>query len=65
MSSSIRISNATKEKLRRLKRPDESFDDLLARLANEDEPIAIGSWSDDEAEDAREAIERSRESFEE
>jgi len=64
MSSSIRVSTATKEKLRRLKRPDESFDDLLSRLVSEDEPIAIGSWSDDDAENAREAIDRSRESFE-
>jgi len=64
MSSSIRVSNATKEKLKRLKRSDESFDELLARLASEGEPIAIGSWSDEEAEEAREAIARSRESFE-
>lgn len=64
MSSSIRVSNATKEKLKRLKQPDESFDELLARLASENEPIAIGSWSDEEAEAAREAIARSRDSFE-
>jgi predicted CopG family antitoxin len=64
VDSSIRVSNATKEKLERLKQPDESFDDLLARLASENEPIAVGSWSDEEAEAAREAIVRSRESFE-
>ncbi|MUW13860.1 hypothetical protein GJ633_03665 [Halorubrum sp. CBA1125] len=64
VDSSIRVSNATKEKLERLKQPDESFDDLLARLASEKDPIAVGSWSDEEVEAAREAIARSRESFE-
>jgi hypothetical protein len=47
-----------------LKRPDESFDDLLARLAGEGEPIAVGAWSDEEADAARDAVDRSRESFE-
>lgn len=64
MSTSIRVSEATKEKLERLKESDESFDDLLARLAGEHEPVAVGAWSAEEAADARGAIERSRESFE-
>lgn len=63
VSTSIRVSEATKEKLERLKRPDESFDELLARLAGEREPVAVGAWSDEEAQAAREAIDRSRESF--
>lgn len=33
MSSSIRISEETKRKLEAIKRPDETFDELLARLA--------------------------------
>lgn len=33
MSSSIRISDETKRKLEVIKRPDETFDELLARLA--------------------------------
>lgn len=33
MSSSIRISEETKSKLEAIKRPDETFDELLARLA--------------------------------
>ncbi|QLH79833.1 hypothetical protein HZS55_22160 [Halosimplex rubrum] len=33
MSTSIRISEATKRKLEALKRDDETFDDLLDRLA--------------------------------
>ncbi|WP_339105965.1 antitoxin VapB family protein [Haloterrigena salinisoli] len=63
MSTSIRVSDETKEKLDRLKRDDESFDELLARLANEEEPITIGAWDSDTADNARDAVERSRESF--
>lgn len=33
MSTSIRISEETKRKLEAVKRPDETFDELLARLA--------------------------------
>jgi predicted CopG family antitoxin len=33
MSTSIRISEETKQKLEAVKRDDESFDELLARLA--------------------------------
>ena len=33
MSTSIRISDETKRKLEALKRDDESFDDLLSRIA--------------------------------
>lgn len=64
MSTSIRVSDDTKEILESLKREGESFDDLLERLAQSERPIAVGAWSDDRAEKAREAVERSRESFE-
>lgn len=63
MSTSIRVSEETKEKLDRLKRDDESFDELLDRLASDEEPIAIGSWDSDTADRARDTIDRSRESF--
>lgn len=63
VSTSIRVSEATKEKLERLKRDDESFDELLVRLAGEREPVDVGAWSGEEAAAAREAIARSRESF--
>jgi len=33
MSTSIRITEETKRKLEAVKRPDETFDELLARLA--------------------------------
>ena len=64
MSTSIRVSDETKEKLDRLKREDESFDELLNRLATDEEPIAVGSWDSETADRAREAIRRSRAGFE-
>lgn len=63
MSTSIRVSEDTKRKLKRLKREDETFDDLLDRLAGDEEPIDVGAWSEERAERAREALDRSRESF--
>jgi predicted CopG family antitoxin len=64
MSTSIRVSDDTKRMLERLKRDDETFDELLERLAQSEEPIEIGAWSEEEAERARAAVKRSRESFE-
>lgn len=64
MSTSIRVSDETKRLLERLKRDEETFDELLERLAQSERPIEIGSWSDDEAARARKAVKRSRESFE-
>ncbi|PSP78081.1 hypothetical protein BRC81_08485 [Halobacteriales archaeon QS_1_68_20] len=63
MSTSIRVSERTKDKLARLKREDETWDEFLGRLANEEEPINVGAWSQEKADRAREAIEESRESF--
>jgi hypothetical protein len=63
--TSIRVSERTKAKLARQKRQGETWDELLERLAGDDEePIEVGAWSEAEAEKAREAIDRSRESFE-
>lgn len=39
MSTSIRISDETKQKLEAMKRDDESFDDLLARLARTEKDV--------------------------
>lgn len=64
MSTSIRVSDDTKRMLERLKREDETFDELLERLAQSEEPIEIGAWSKAEADRARAALKRSRESFE-
>ncbi|MFB6108432.1 MAG: antitoxin VapB family protein [Haloplanus sp.] len=64
MSTSIRVSDETKRMLERLKRDDETFDELLERLVQSEEPVEIGAWSREEAERARAAVERARESFE-
>ena len=64
MSTTIRVSEETKAKLDRLRREDESFDELLDRLASDEQPIDIGAWDSDTADRAREAINRSREGFE-
>ena len=63
MSTSIRVSDETKALLERLKREDETFDDLLHRLASEEKPVDVGSWSSEKADRARDAIDESRESF--
>lgn len=65
MSTSIRVSDETKTKLSRLKRDDETWDDFLSRLADEEDPINVGAWTADEADSARDAVDESRESFEE
>ncbi len=64
MTTSIRVSDDTKQMLESLKREDETFDELLERLARSEKPINIGAWSEKQADRAREAVERSRESFE-
>jgi len=63
MSTSIRVSDHTKRMLERLKREDETFDDLLERLAQNEDPINIGAWNEEQADQAREAVKRSRKSF--
>jgi predicted CopG family antitoxin len=63
MDTSIRISEQTKAELERLKRDDESFDQLLHRLAADWEPIETGTWDSETADRARESITRSREDF--
>lgn len=64
MSTSIRVSEDTKRMLERLKRDDETFDELLERLVQRENPIDIGAWSEEDADRAREAVTQSRESFE-
>jgi predicted CopG family antitoxin len=61
MSTSIRISESTKEKIDRLKREDETFDELINRLATEEERINFGAWSDDDLERGMECIREHRE----
>jgi predicted CopG family antitoxin len=64
MSTSIRVTDDTKRMLESLKREDETFNELLERLAQSEKPINIGAWSEGKADRAREAVKDSRESFE-
>ncbi len=65
MSTSIRVSDETKRKLEAIKRDDESYDDLLDRLATFERPMEAGVWAgSSKAAHARDAIKRTRESFE-
>lgn len=64
MSPTIHVSDETWDKLSQLKRDDETWDEFLSRLTDEEHPIEIGAWSDDESNRAHEAVKRSRESFE-
>ena len=52
MSSSIRISDETKAKLEALKRDDETFDELLDRLARTDKDVeAMAGWGEQDLSD--------------
>lgn len=64
MSTSIRVSDDTKRLLERLRHEDETYDELLERLLTSERPIEVGAWSEADAERARDAVKRSRESFE-
>ncbi|MDH5020283.1 antitoxin VapB family protein [Halobacterium rubrum] len=63
MSTSIRVSDETKRKLTWLKRDGETRDEFLSRLADDAEPINVGAWAENDADRARDAVERSRERF--
>lgn len=66
MSTTIRVSDETKAKLERVKRDDETFDELLSRLADLEDTMqeSAGAWAGtDKADLAREAREETRGSF--
>lgn len=58
----IRVSSSVKRELERRKRSDESFNDVIERMIAEDRDLlaGFGYWSDETAERAREARERSK-----
>jgi predicted CopG family antitoxin len=69
--TSIRVSEETKARLETLKRPGESFDDLLGRLVEEESWVGFGILSDldpgafrERVADAHEDLEESLESSE-
>lgn len=61
--TSIPVDAATKERLDRLKRDDETWDEFLVRVTAAEEPIEAGAWSDERADRAKEAIRESRENW--
>ena len=61
--TSISVNESTKQRLDRLKREDETWDEFLHRITRTEEPIEAGAWSDGEAEAAKESIRESRESW--
>jgi predicted CopG family antitoxin len=66
MSTTLRVSEATKRKLERIKHEGESYDELLERLADIEALMeaSAGSWSTtDKAENALGERERMKGSF--
>jgi len=61
--TSIPVDSATKERLDRLKRDDETWDEFFERITATEKPIEAGAWSDEEAERAKESIRKSRENW--
>jgi hypothetical protein len=61
--TSIPVDTATKERLDRLKRDDETWDEFLERVTALEEPIEAGAWSDEQAEQAKESIRDARENW--
>ncbi|MFC6988610.1 hypothetical protein ACFQJD_07570 [Haloplanus sp. GCM10025708] len=61
--TSIPVDFSTKERLDRLKRDDETWDEFLQRVTSSEEPIEAGAWSDEQAEQAKESIRKSRENW--
>ena len=59
--TSIPVNDATKERLDRLKRDDETWDEFFRQITAHEDPIEAGAWSDEEADEAKEAIRESRE----
>lgn len=61
--TSIPVDASTKERLDRLKRDDETWDEFLQRVTATEEPIEAGAWSDEQVEEAKEAVRESRENW--
>lgn len=59
----IRVSDEIKRELERRKRDDESFNDVLERVLEDDRDLlaGFGSWSDERAEHAREVRQKRKE----
>ena len=63
-STLVRVNEDTKERLERLEHESETWSEFLGRPATDAGTMESGAWADtDKPEKAREAIERSRASF--
>ena len=60
-SKQIRVSSAHYEALKERKRPGESFDDVLARLLEDDRDLLVGFGALTDRPDTRERIEETGE----
>jgi len=58
--TSIPVDESTKQRLDRLKRDDETWDEFLQRITATEEPIEAGAWSNEDAERAKDSIRKSR-----
>ena len=61
--TSIPVDEATKDRLDKLKRDDETWDEFLERTALSEDPIEKGFLADEGADEAGKNIEKTRESF--
>ena len=61
--TSIPVDERTKDRLDKLKRNDETWDEFLRRVTAADEPIQRGDLSAAALETIEENVEKSRESF--
>ena len=61
--TSIPVDSSTKERLDRLKGDDETWDEFLIRIVTPEQPIEAGTWSDEEADRAKESIRKSRQNW--
>ena len=61
--TSTSVDSSTKERLERLKRDGETWDELSERITTTEEPIEVGAWSEEQADRTRAFIRESRENW--
>ena len=61
--TSIPVDETTKDRLDKLKRDNETWDEFLRRVTSEDEPIQQGDLSEEALDAIEDNIKKSRESF--
>jgi hypothetical protein len=61
--TSIPVDEQTKDRLDKLKRDDETWDEFLRRVTSDDEPIQQGDLSTEAMDAIEENIEKTRQSF--